>query len=79
MEKPLKKNWPELYKQALLETDHSLLFSRIDEAEKAIQRRALGLCSSQSPETKERQNLEVALRFLTLPRTLALNTDIGKA
>ena len=71
---PLKK-WPELYRAALLECDRSRLPARIEEAHKAIQCRARELWYAGSPETRERRDLDVAVRFLGLLRTVALSAD----
>ena len=70
----LAKNWAELYKEALLETDHAQICFRIDQAETAIKQRALELWYSPSRETRERQDLETALRFLGLLRMLGLES-----
>lgn len=75
MDTPLEKNWPELYKQALFETDYDRLCFRIEEAEKAIQQRALELWNSQLYEARERRDLDAALHFLALLRAVALKTD----
>jgi hypothetical protein len=66
-----EKNWTELYKDALLETDHTQVCARIEQAEKAIKQRALQLWYSQSPRPRERQDLDVALHFLGLLRNFA--------
>ncbi len=68
---PLDRDWTELYKDALLETDHTQICARIDEAEKAIKQRALELWYSQSPQPRERQDLDAALHFLGLLRNIA--------
>ena len=62
------KSWSELYRRALLESDRSLLPARIEEARKAIRVRARELWYAGSPETKERHDLDAALRFLGLMR-----------
>jgi hypothetical protein len=69
------KSWPELYRQALLESDRSRLPARIEEAHKAIQRRARELWYAGSPETRERRDLDAALGFLGLLRTFALTAN----
>jgi hypothetical protein len=61
--------WPELYRQALLESDRGRLPARIDEASEAIRRRARELWYAGSPETRERRDLDAALHFLGLLRT----------
>jgi hypothetical protein len=63
-------NWPELYRQAILEPDRTLLPSRIDVAREAIQHRARQLWYSGGSETKERRDLDVAMYFLGLLRKL---------
>lgn len=60
--------WPELYRGALLESDHTRLPARIDEASEAIRCRARELWYEGSPETRERHDLDAALRFLGLLR-----------
>lgn len=66
--------WPELYRKALLESDLTRLPSRIEEARRAIQHRARELWYAGSPETRERRDLEAAVRFLSLLRSVALST-----
>lgn len=63
-------SWPELYRQALMESDRSRLPARISEAHQAIQRRARELWYAGSPETRERHDLDAAIRFLGLLRTV---------
>lgn len=60
------RRWSELYRRALLESDRSLLPSRIEEARRAIRSRARELWYAGSPDTKERHDLDAALRFLGL-------------
>ena len=60
------RRWSELYRRALLESDRSLLPARIEEARTAIRSRARELWYAGSPETKERHDLDAALRFLGL-------------
>jgi hypothetical protein len=62
------KGWPELYRVALLESDRSRLSARIEDAHKAIQHRARELWYAGSPETRERHDLDAAVRFLGLLR-----------
>ena len=50
------KKWPELYKQAILEPDRTLLPSRIDVAREAIQHRARELWYSDGSTTKAHEN-----------------------
>lgn len=60
------KNWPALYREAVLESERGRLPARIDEANTAIQCRVRELWYAGSPETKERRELDAALRFLRL-------------
>jgi hypothetical protein len=62
--------WPELYRQALLESDSGKLLARIDEASDAIRCRSRELWYAGSPEIKERHALDSALYFLGLLRTV---------
>jgi hypothetical protein len=62
--------WPELYRQALLESDLTRLPSRIDAASEAIRSRAHELWYAGSPETRERHDLDASLRFLGLLRNV---------
>lgn len=68
------RTWAELYRIALLESDHTKLPSRIEEARRAIQCRARELWYAGSPETRERRDLDAALRFLHLLRSVAMST-----
>ena len=68
--------WPELYRQALLESDSGRLLARIDEASDAIRCRSRDLWYAGSPETSERHALDSALYFLGLLRMIG--TDVGK-
>lgn len=74
-----EKKWPELYKEALLEPDYSRLPDLIDDAERAIQRRAMEIWYGGALESKELQDLDSALRFLELLRLATLNEDIQYA
>ena len=60
--------WPELYREALLESNPTKVPARIEEAHQAIHRRVLELWYAGSPETKEHRDLDVALHFLDLLR-----------
>jgi hypothetical protein len=62
------KGWPELYRMALLESDYGRLPGRIEEASAAIRCRVRELWYAGSPETRERRDLDAALRFLELLR-----------
>jgi hypothetical protein len=66
------KGWPELYRGALLESDPGRLQARIEEAQKAIQHRARELWYAGSPETRERHDLDAAVRFLGLLKTVGV-------
>jgi hypothetical protein len=70
------ERWPELYRQAILESDSGRLLARIDEASDAVRRRSRELWYAGSNETKERQALDSALYFLGLLRMVG--TDKGK-
>jgi len=63
---PIPNNWPQLYREALLESDPLKVPVRIEEAHKAIHRRALELWYAGSPRTKEQRDLDAALHFLGL-------------
>lgn len=67
---PIPNNWRELYADALEDFDPA----RIEEAQKAVQRRAREICFAGSTETKERRELAAAIYFLTL-FSLAENAD----
>jgi hypothetical protein len=62
------KNWPALYREAVLESERGRLPARIDEASAAIRRRAKELWYVGPRETKERRDLDAALRLLRLLR-----------
>jgi len=66
-ELPVRNNWPDLYREALLEPDPTRVPARIEEAQKAICRRALELWYA-GPPTKEMHDLDTALHFLDLLR-----------
>jgi hypothetical protein len=65
---PIEDGWPELYREALLESNPTKARVRIEEAHNAIHRRVLELWYAGSPETKEQRDLDVALHFLCLLR-----------
>jgi hypothetical protein len=69
-----KKGWQELYQDALLESDSHRLLARLDRAESAIQLRLTTL-SANSKETREWNDLNVALYFLGLLRIVGTNAD----
>lgn len=71
----LATRWSELYREALFESDHSRLPDRIEEAKKAIRCRVRELFYADSPETRERRDLEAALHFLSLLRTATLSRN----
>jgi hypothetical protein len=66
------KNWPALYREAVLESERGRLPARIDEASAAIRRRAKELWYVHPLETKERRDLDAALRFLRLLRMVGV-------
>jgi hypothetical protein len=66
-----EKTWPELYRQALLEADPGLLAERIEQAHKAILFRARELWYSNAHSSRERQDLDAALHFLGLLKSVA--------
>ncbi len=70
-----QKQWSELYRQALLESDESKLQRRIEIAEDAIQQRAHELWYTDSPQIREQRDLDVALRFLALLRAIVLKNE----
>ena len=59
-------SWPDLYKQAILEPDPTLLSARIIAAREAIQHRARELWYQEPAQMKERRDLDHAIRFLEL-------------
>jgi hypothetical protein len=59
-------DWPALYREAVLESEHGRLPARIDVASAAIRRRAKELWYVSPLETKERRDLDAALHFLRL-------------
>lgn len=59
-----QEQWSALYRQALLESDHSKLQTLIEAAEKAIQQRARQLWYAGTPHIREQRDLDLALRFL---------------
>jgi hypothetical protein len=62
MSQTITPGWREIYADALEDFDPA----RIEEAQKAVQRRAKEIWRSGSPETKERRELAVAIYFLNL-------------
>lgn len=58
--------WPELYREARLESDPRKAPVRIEEARKAIQRRAHELWGAGLATIKEQRELDAALHFLDL-------------
>ncbi len=66
-------NWPDLYRQAILEPDRDLLPSRIEIARHAIQRRARELWYAGRTEAKEIRDLDTAIYFLGLLGKLTAN------
>jgi len=64
--------WSQLYRQAILESDRGMLGARIDEASEAIRCRSRELWYAGSPDTRERHDLDAALRFLGLLQMVSL-------
>ena len=64
------RSWPQLYREALLESDRSRVPDRIEKAHRAIQQRARELWYAGSLETRERHDLDAAVRFLGLLSTV---------
>ncbi len=64
------RSWPEFYREAILESDHGRLPARIGEASDAIRCRSRELWYAGAPETMERHDLDSALYFLGLLRTV---------
>lgn len=71
------KKWSDLYREAIFETDRGTLQHRIEEAHRAIQRRAHELWYAGTPETRERRDLDSAARFLSLLRSVVLRGDVN--
>lgn len=63
-----RRKWPQLYRQALLESDRTRIPARVDEAHKAIQDRAREFWYAGSSETQERHDLDAAVGILRLLR-----------
>jgi hypothetical protein len=64
------KNWLILYREAVLEPDPTKSKLRIVHAQRAIGLRARELWYAGSPETAERRQLDAALNFLGVLRTI---------
>ena len=62
----MSTRWPQLYREAILESDRDVLPSRIKLAQRAIRARVHELWYAASPETRERHDLDAAARFLGL-------------
>jgi hypothetical protein len=67
---PTADDWQTLYRQAILEPDPAKLPGMIDLAYTVIQRRAFELWYAGAPASGERNELDAALDFLNLLRTL---------
>ena len=67
---PTSDCWQMLYRQAILEPDPAKLPGMIDLAYSVIQRRAFELWYAGAPASGERNELDAALDFLNLLRTL---------
>lgn len=70
-------NWPELYKNVLLESDPASRAARIDEAHRAIRQRALELWNLRSSEITERRDLDLALNVLELLKAISVRATQG--
>ena len=71
-----EERWVELYQKALFEDDTSQLHVRVEAAQHAIQERARELwyasSAGQSIDLRERHELETALYFLKLLRSIGI-------
>jgi hypothetical protein len=82
---PLSKEWKELYKDALFETDESRMSERIAHAEWALALRARELFHAGREHLQERQAVEAAIYVLHFLRRATMSgagrnrTDAGKA
>lgn len=74
---PTENEWRDLYRDALMEADPMLVPNRIEEANRAIQRRAMELWYIGVPETNERHELHTALHFLNLLAMIRLEEPDG--
>jgi hypothetical protein len=63
-------NWLSLYREAVLEPDRTKSKLRIAQAQRAIGLRARELWYAGSPATAERRQLDAALNFLGVLRTI---------
>lgn len=70
--------WRTLYREALMEADPTQVSSRIETANKAIQRRAMELWYVGLPETGERHELDTALHFLNLLAMTGPEEDVDE-
>ena len=64
--RPTASDWHELYRKAMIEPDPTLTLRRFHEALNAIESRALELRFMGLSDSKETDEMGVALRFLTL-------------
>ena len=67
--------WSDLYRQAIFESDRERLLARIEEASEAIRKRSRELWYASPPDTRERRDLDSALYFLGLLRTVGVVDD----
>jgi hypothetical protein len=74
---PTADDWQTLYRQAILESDPAKLPGMIDLAYKVIQRRAFELWYAGAPASGERNELDAALDFINLLRTLGYVRPAG--
>jgi len=64
------QNWLALYREAVLEPDRMKVKARAAQAQMAIKGRALELWYARAPETSERRQMDAAVHFLGILRTL---------
>jgi len=62
------EHWLDLYREAVLEPDPDMLSTRICEAHKAIEERERQLWHEGTLESRERERLEAAYRYLEILR-----------
>ncbi len=73
------ERWAVLYQRALFEEDVNTLPARVEEAQLAIQQRAMELWHASSVgrpiDLRERHELETALYFLKLQRSIGTHSN----
>jgi len=60
------QNWLALYREAVLEPDRKKVKTRVEQAQRAMQRRARELWYAGAPEVGERRHMDAAVHFLGL-------------